>query len=78
MKKIYLKKIDDKTSDKIICNYNKDKLILTFEMIFTRADGETIKKIYQRSKYAYGLDCEKNWGDYMIKLYTKDYHLINE
>ena len=78
MKKIYIKKINDKTSDKIICNYNKDKLTLTFISIFTREDGETIKKVYQRAKYAYGLECEKSWGDYMTKLYTKDYQLIKE
>ena len=80
MKKIFIKKIDDKTSDEIICNYNYEKeiLTLTFIAIFNRNDGETIKKVYQRAKYPYSVDFEKSWGDYMITLYTKDYQLINE
>ena len=46
MKKIFIKKIDNKTSDKIICNYNYEKeiLTLTFIAIFNRNNGETIKK----------------------------------
>ena len=80
MKKIFIKKIDDKTSDKIICNYNYEKgiLTLTFLAIFNRNDGEIIKKVYQRVKYPYSVDFEKKWGDYMVKLYTNDYKLINE
>ena len=80
MKKIFIKKIDDKTSDKLICNYNYEKeiLTLTFLAIFNRNDGEIIKKVYQRVKYPYSVDFEKNWGDYMVKIYTNDYQLINK
>ena len=80
MKKIFIKKIDDKTTDKIICNYNYEKelLTLTFIAIFNRNDGETIKKVYQRTKYPYGGGFEKSRGDYMVELFTKGYQLINE
>ena len=80
MKKIFIKKINDKTIDKIICNYNYEKgiLTLTFITIFYRNDGTIINKVYQRAKYPYGVDFEKSWGDYMVKLYTNDYESINE
>ena len=48
------------------------------ENLIKKIIKEIIKKVYQRVKYPYSVDFEKIWGDYMVKLYTNDYQLINE